>query len=81
MYGISIDNGAPEFFSGFSNPGEMQQAIYSSTGLSTGNHVLRLSNENAKNAAKNPTYLWLDVDFVTIFGTLYVRSSRIGNII
>ena len=71
---MSIDSSEPQFFSGFANPGTYQQAIYASSGLAQGDHVLRLSNENAKNVAKNPTYLWLDVDFVTVFGSLYAPS-------
>lgn len=67
---MTIDFGETQFFSGFANPGGFQQAIFSSTGLPQGDHVLKLSNENNKNVAKNPSYIWLDVDFVTVFGAL-----------
>ena len=67
---MQIDYGEVQFFSGFSNPGGYQQAIFSSSGLPQSDHVLKLSNETAKNTAKNPSYVWLDVDFVTVFGSM-----------
>lgn len=65
-----LDGGTQQLFSGFANPGGAQQAIFVSSNLASGSHTLRLSNENHRNVEENPSYVWLDVDFVALSGTL-----------
>ena len=70
IYGISLDGGTPQYFSGYSADGQYQQVLYATSGLAQGQHQIRISNENARNIAQFPTYIWLDIDHVSITGTL-----------
>nr|ODN88745.1 hypothetical protein L203_02759 [Cryptococcus depauperatus CBS 7841] len=77
IYGISIDSGDIQYFSGYSKDSTFQQALYATSGLKEGDHVLKISNENARNTAQYPDYVWLDVDSVAVIGKL-TNAASIG---
>lgn len=70
IYGISVDNASPSYYSGFASPDEFQQVLYSTSGLSQGDHQIVISNANSQNTAQYPNYIYVDVDFVAVTGTL-----------
>ncbi|GFZ43730.1 hypothetical protein JCM24511_01450 [Saitozyma sp. JCM 24511] len=70
IYGISVDNASPSYYSGFASPDEFQQVLYSTSGLSLGDHQIVISNANSQNTAQYPNYIYVDVDFVAVTGTL-----------
>jgi hypothetical protein len=69
IYGISVDDASPSYFSGFASPDEFQQVLYSTSGLSQGDHHIVISNANSQNTAQYPNYIYVDVDFVAVTGT------------
>jgi len=70
IYGVSVDNGPIQYYSGFSSTDQFQQALYATSGLSDGDHQIKISNDNARNVRQFPNYVWFDVDHVAVMGSL-----------
>ncbi|ORY31987.1 hypothetical protein BCR39DRAFT_71841 [Naematelia encephala] len=75
IYGVSLDNGQAQYYAGFSADAQFQAVLYASSGLTEGDHTLRLSNENGQNIAQYPQYIYLDVDEIAVTGTLLNAAS------
>ncbi|WVQ93906.1 hypothetical protein IAU59_000984 [Kwoniella sp. CBS 9459] len=75
LYGVSVDNGDIQYFSGYSLAGEFQATLFATNGLEQGTHHLKISNENARNSQEYPDYIWLDIDSVAVTGNLVSGSS------
>ena len=65
-----------QFYSGYANTPQFQQVLYATNGLSQGDHEIKVSNQNARNIAQYPEYIWLDVDHVSVTGDLCVNPLR-----
>ena len=63
-----------QYYSGYSSTPQFQQALYATDGLQNGVHTLQLINSNSRNVAQYPNYLWLDIDYVSFTGTMWVFS-------
>jgi hypothetical protein len=71
IYSVSIDSGAPEFFSGFaSGDGQFQAVLFATTGLSDAEHTMKIANENSRNIEQYPKYVYLDIDYFALSGEL-----------
>ncbi|WVQ64634.1 uncharacterized protein L199_002801 [Kwoniella botswanensis] len=70
LYGVVIDGGDIQYFSGFSQDGQFQATLFATNGLQDGSHTLKISNENERNQDQYPDYVWLDIDSVAVSGTL-----------
>lgn len=70
LYGVVIDGGEIQYFSGFSQDGQFQATLFATNGLQDGSHTLKISNENERNQDQYPDYDWLDIDSVAVSGTL-----------
>jgi hypothetical protein len=71
IYSISIDSGDPEFFSGYaSGEGQFQAVLFATTGLTDGDHTLKVTNENSRNIEQYPKYIYLDIDYFALTGEL-----------
>lgn len=80
IYSVSLDNGESQYFSGYaSGSGQYQTALYATTGLSDGEHTIKVVNENSRNAEQYPNYVYLDIDFFALTGELYVASNTTGS--
>ncbi|OCF33160.1 hypothetical protein I316_05205 [Kwoniella heveanensis BCC8398] len=75
LYGVSVDNGDIQYFSGYALTGEFQATLFATNGLEQGTHHLKISNENARNIEQYPDYIWLDIDSVAVTGNLISGSS------
>ncbi|OCF43772.1 hypothetical protein I317_02376 [Kwoniella heveanensis CBS 569] len=75
LYGVSVDNGDIQYFSGYALTGEFQATLFATNGLEQGKHHLKISNENARNIEQYPDYIWLDIDSVAVTGNLISGSS------
>ena len=64
------------YYSGYSATDQFQQVLYATSGLSEGDHQIKISNENARNTQQFPSYVWLDVDFVAFTGTMWVLHPQ-----
>ena len=72
---MTLDNGGVvQYYSGYSSTPQFQQALYATDGLQNGVHTLQLINSNSRNVAQYPNYLWLDIDYVSFTGTMWVFS-------
>lgn len=67
-----MDSAPTLYYSGYSATDEIQSVLYSTSGLAEGAHTLKLSNENARNIGQYPSFVYLDVDFVAVTGSLWV---------
>lgn len=65
-----MDSGDTQYYSGYSEKSTFQQVLYATNGLEEGDHTLKVSNENARNTDEYPNYIWLDVDYAAITGSL-----------
>lgn len=65
-----MDSGDTQYYSGYSEKSTFQQVLYATSGLEEGDHILKVSNENARNTDEYPNYIWLDVDYVAVTGSL-----------
>ncbi|WRT63487.1 uncharacterized protein IL334_000392 [Kwoniella shivajii] len=70
LYGVTVDNGNIQYFSGYSEEGQFQATLFATSGLKDGSHTLKISNENERNQDQYPDYMWLDIDSVAVSGTL-----------
>ncbi|TYJ54806.1 hypothetical protein B9479_004565 [Cryptococcus floricola] len=70
IYGVVVDSGDIQYYSGYSKNSSLQQLLYASSGLEEGDHTLKISNENSRNVDEYPTYIWLDIDAVSVNGEL-----------
>ncbi|WVF66289.1 hypothetical protein IAT40_001029 [Kwoniella sp. CBS 6097] len=75
LYGVAVDNGDTQYFSGYSLNGEFQATLFATNGLEQGTHHLKITNENARNTEEYPDYIWLDIDSVAVTGNLISGSS------
>ena len=73
IYGVSVDDGPVQYYSGYSSTDQFQQVLYATWGLTDGEHQIKLSNDNARNVGQFPDYIWFDVDHVAVTGNLYVE--------
>ncbi|KIR97422.1 hypothetical protein L804_05106 [Cryptococcus deuterogattii 2001/935-1] len=80
IYGISVDSGDIQYYSGYSEKSTFQQVLYATSGLEEGDHTLKVSNENARNTDEYPNYIWLDVDYVAVTGSL-TNAASIGSVV
>ncbi|KAL0243789.1 hypothetical protein I308_105050 [Cryptococcus tetragattii IND107] len=80
IYGISVDSGDTQYYSGYSEKSTFQQVLYATNGLEEGDHTLKVSNENARNTDEYPNYIWLDVDYAAITGSL-TNAASIGSVV
>ncbi|EIW67892.1 hypothetical protein TREMEDRAFT_63783 [Tremella mesenterica DSM 1558] len=69
IYGVSVDNGDVSYYSGYASPDEFQVVLYATSGLSEGDHTIKISNENARDTDQYPSYVWMDIDYAAITGT------------
>ncbi|WVW81616.1 hypothetical protein I302_103611 [Kwoniella bestiolae CBS 10118] len=76
LYGVVIDEGDIQYFSGYSQDGQFQATLFATNGLQEGKHALKISNENQRNQEQYPDYVWLDIDSVVVSGTLIDATSN-----
>jgi hypothetical protein len=65
-----VDGGETSYFSGYSADNQFQQVLYATSGMGDGEHTLKISNENARNIAQYPNYIWFDIDHFVFTGTM-----------
>ncbi|WWC57982.1 uncharacterized protein I303_100517 [Kwoniella dejecticola CBS 10117] len=75
LYGVVIDGGDIQYFSGFSQEGQFQATLFATNGLADGSHTLKISNENQRNTEQYPDYVYLDIDSVAVNGDLINAAS------
>ncbi|WWC85631.1 uncharacterized protein L201_000497 [Kwoniella dendrophila CBS 6074] len=80
LYGIQLDNGAIQYFSGYSSEGQFQATLFATKELIKGKHTLKISNENQNNQDTYPDYVWFDIDSIAVTGTLINAVSSEANI-
>ncbi|XAO26659.1 hypothetical protein I312_105498 [Cryptococcus bacillisporus CA1280] len=68
------------YYSGYSEKSTFQQVLYATSELEEGDHTLKVSNENARNTDEYPNYIWLDVDYVAVTGSL-TNVASIGSVV
>ncbi|WWC67005.1 uncharacterized protein I206_100912 [Kwoniella pini CBS 10737] len=76
LYGIIIDGGEIQYFSGFSQDGQFQATLFATNGLKDGSHTLKIINENQRNQEQYPDYVYLDIDSVAVNGVLINAASN-----
>lgn len=69
IYGVTVDGGEKQYFSGFSATDSFQQILFATTNLQEADHNVVVTNENARNIQQYPSYVYLDIDFVSFTGT------------
>ncbi|RXK35491.1 hypothetical protein M231_07223 [Tremella mesenterica] len=78
IYGVSVDNGDVSYYSGYASPDEFQVVLYATSGLSEGDHTIKISNENARDTDQYPSYVWMDIDYAAITGTTELTMSSLN---
>ncbi|UOH83720.1 hypothetical protein LQV05_006455 [Cryptococcus neoformans] len=64
---------------GYSEKSTFQQVLYATSGLEEGDHILKVSNENARNTDEYPNYIWLDVDYVAVTGSFRTNAASMAS--
>jgi hypothetical protein len=73
IYSVSVDSADPEYFSGFATgDGQFQAVLFATNGLASGDHTLKIANENSRNIEQYPKYIYLDIDYFALTGELFV---------
>lgn len=70
MYSVSVDAGPESTYSGYSQTDQFNHNIFESTGLVQGTHTLKMTNANSLNIAQYPNYVYFDLDYVAVTGSL-----------
>lgn len=78
IYGVTVDGGEKQYFSGYSATESLQQILFATTNLQEADHNMVVTNENARNIRQYPSYTYLDIDFVSFTGKACVRWRAYG---
>ncbi|CAD6576154.1 MAG: hypothetical protein TREMPRED_001594 [Tremellales sp. Tagirdzhanova-0007] len=77
IYGVSVDQAQITYYSGYSATDQFQQVLYATSGLSEGDHQIKISNENSRNIQQYPNYTFLDIDFAAFTGTILDATAPV----